>query len=294
MYFVGCLLSHLVNLFFTYRWLLLECKREFPFNDALRVLEVMWATLPIDNEAPVLSELVLLTSPSDNMIADILYATPDPTLRSRANSCPQLTIAVESTDRKYHFRSPSLPCANDDRFTLSVKTLSSQNDVRTKVEHEEHRSHTVNTKNRHSNSNESQSNDQNLGNSLSLGEISDVDPSTLSACSTANNMTSSHNISQFLLTTDWLQRLPTGDTMWLTEENAFLLFLCISLLLTHRNYLLKQKNLDEQEISMHFDRYRRRHNGERILHCARTLYDQYTEWIRKKRLIDEVNQFSGS
>ena len=33
------------DLFFCYRWLLLELKREFPFNDALRMLEVMWSSL---------------------------------------------------------------------------------------------------------------------------------------------------------------------------------------------------------------------------------------------------------
>lgn len=34
------------DLFFCYRWLLLEMKREFPFDDALYMLEVMWSTLP--------------------------------------------------------------------------------------------------------------------------------------------------------------------------------------------------------------------------------------------------------
>ena len=36
------------DLFFCYRWLLLEMKREFPFDDALYMLEVMWSTLPPD------------------------------------------------------------------------------------------------------------------------------------------------------------------------------------------------------------------------------------------------------
>ena len=34
------------DLFFCYRWLLLEMKREFPFDDALYMLEVMWSTIP--------------------------------------------------------------------------------------------------------------------------------------------------------------------------------------------------------------------------------------------------------
>ncbi|CAF1117655.1 unnamed protein product [Rotaria sp. Silwood1] len=36
------------NLMFTYRWLLLDCKREFPFKDIFRVFETLWASLPID------------------------------------------------------------------------------------------------------------------------------------------------------------------------------------------------------------------------------------------------------
>ncbi|CAF5223124.1 unnamed protein product, partial [Rotaria magnacalcarata] len=54
-----------VSLFFTYRWLLLECKREFPFNESLRTLEVMWATLPIASEPPPLTDIPLLPLLSD-------------------------------------------------------------------------------------------------------------------------------------------------------------------------------------------------------------------------------------
>ncbi len=34
------------DMLFTYRWLLLELKREFPLDDALLMLEVMWSSLP--------------------------------------------------------------------------------------------------------------------------------------------------------------------------------------------------------------------------------------------------------
>lgn len=45
------------DLLFCYRWLLLEMKREFAFDDALRMLEVLWASLP--QKSP-LTELSLL------------------------------------------------------------------------------------------------------------------------------------------------------------------------------------------------------------------------------------------
>ncbi|GCC44587.1 hypothetical protein chiPu_0028391, partial [Chiloscyllium punctatum] len=39
------------DLLFCYRWLLLELKREFSFDDALRLLEVSWSSLPPDPPA---------------------------------------------------------------------------------------------------------------------------------------------------------------------------------------------------------------------------------------------------
>jgi hypothetical protein len=35
-----------IDLLFCYRWLLLEMKREFVFDEALRMLEVTWSSLP--------------------------------------------------------------------------------------------------------------------------------------------------------------------------------------------------------------------------------------------------------
>ena len=47
------------QLLFVYRWLLLECKREFPFVDSLRVFEIMWSSLPI-NHKPVGSSFQMI------------------------------------------------------------------------------------------------------------------------------------------------------------------------------------------------------------------------------------------
>ncbi|XP_072102677.1 TBC1 domain family member 25 isoform X1 [Mobula birostris] len=47
------------DLFFCYRWLLLELKREFAFDDALRLAEVAWSSLPPDppvGEVPLTGE----------------------------------------------------------------------------------------------------------------------------------------------------------------------------------------------------------------------------------------------
>lgn len=48
------------DLLFCYRWLLLEMKREFAFSDSLRMLEVLWSSLPAD---PPEKELILVSRP---------------------------------------------------------------------------------------------------------------------------------------------------------------------------------------------------------------------------------------
>jgi hypothetical protein len=99
-----------VNLYFTYRWLLLECKREFPFNDSLRILEVMWATLPIDNEPPELNEANLLPLTSGNNLDDIDYSIPRASVRRRALSCPPLSLNDELYSHKSRQHSSSITC----------------------------------------------------------------------------------------------------------------------------------------------------------------------------------------
>lgn len=58
-YLVSCGAS---DLLFCYRWLLLDLKREFAFEDALRMLEIMWSSLPPD---PPQVELELKGAPLD-------------------------------------------------------------------------------------------------------------------------------------------------------------------------------------------------------------------------------------
>ena len=274
----------LVNLYFTYRWLLLECKREFPFNDALRVLEVMWATLPIDSEPPQLSEISLITSPSDTMLADNSSSTPCQLSQRRAVSCPQITMLDQSTSEMYKRRSSSLTYCNTERFQSFVRNQqrSSQSECQ-------------NADTNDSKCERRESREKSMEKSISLNEFSEFDFDHIPNCANNNNSTTTPTTSPGFSTNNWLQRLSPDDMIWLEEEkNVFLHFICVSILLAHRNFLLKQENLDEQEISVHFDRYRRRHNAEKILACARLFFGQYLQWIRKKRTCDDLNRYSGN
>lgn len=56
--------------------------------------------------------------------------------------------------------------------------------------------------------------------------------------------------------------------------NPFLMFLCITLLIQHRDHILS-KGMDYNEMAMHFDKMVRRHNVIRVLNQARQMYARY-------------------
>ncbi|XP_026187923.1 TBC1 domain family member 25 isoform X2 [Mastacembelus armatus] len=60
------------------------------------------------------------------------------------------------------------------------------------------------------------------------------------------------------------------------KGNPFMLFLCLSILLEHRDHIIKN-SLDYNELAMHFDRLVRRHNLSRVLQRAKTLFADYLQ-----------------
>ncbi|KAF5287114.1 hypothetical protein FQR65_LT12337 [Abscondita terminalis] len=56
--------------------------------------------------------------------------------------------------------------------------------------------------------------------------------------------------------------------------NPFLMFLCITVLLQHRNQIIT-KGLDYNEMAMHFDKMVRKHNVNKVLNQARQMYAGY-------------------
>ncbi|XP_014256585.1 TBC1 domain family member 25 isoform X2 [Cimex lectularius] len=86
------------DLLFCYRWLLLEMKREFAFDDALRMLEVMWSSLPPANPE---EELQLYEQ-------EFMKSPPVPSPRPKENAYTKICalrrgvnhISLEETPRK--------------------------------------------------------------------------------------------------------------------------------------------------------------------------------------------------
>ncbi|KAJ3586540.1 hypothetical protein NHX12_012937 [Muraenolepis orangiensis] len=60
------------------------------------------------------------------------------------------------------------------------------------------------------------------------------------------------------------------------KGNPFMLFLCLSILLEHRDHIVKN-SLDYNELAMHFDRLVRRHNLSRVLQRAKALFADYLQ-----------------
>lgn len=63
--------------------------------------------------------------------------------------------------------------------------------------------------------------------------------------------------------------------------NPFLMFLCLTILLQHRDFIM-QNNLDYNEMAMHFDKMVRKHNVNKVLIQARRLYQDYLRHHNEK------------
>uniref|UniRef100_A0A1B6HMT1 Rab-GAP TBC domain-containing protein n=1 Tax=Homalodisca liturata TaxID=320908 RepID=A0A1B6HMT1_9HEMI len=86
--FYSYLKSHQADdLLFCYRWLLLEMKREFAFDDALRMLEVMWSSLP---PSPPEREIMLYEQ-------EFCGTPPPPSPRPRENAYTKICALRRQT-----------------------------------------------------------------------------------------------------------------------------------------------------------------------------------------------------
>ncbi|OWR50633.1 hypothetical protein KGM_211124 [Danaus plexippus plexippus] len=56
--------------------------------------------------------------------------------------------------------------------------------------------------------------------------------------------------------------------------NPFLMYLCLTVLLQHRDYIMRNR-MDYNELAMHFDKMVRKHNVNRVLNQARQMYAMY-------------------
>ncbi|XP_069101136.1 uncharacterized protein [Argopecten irradians] len=84
-------------------------------------------------------------------------------------------------------------------------------------------------------------------------------------------------------------RLPPPDVFG--NGNPFLMFVCLTLLMQHREAIL-QKQLEYDEIAMMFDKMVRKHNVHKVLHQARVLYTDYLQTQKKMEESTDDHTFS--
>ncbi|XP_003462631.2 TBC1 domain family member 25 isoform X1 [Cavia porcellus] len=272
------------DLFFCYRWLLLELKREFAFDDALRMLEVTWSSLPPD---PPEHEVELVGPPSQ--VADTGFSghrgrpvRQRHMLRPAGNrSSSAFEDAVDhlarsgqgpggggrllrqaSLDGLQQFRDTMGPLRNPraqlpypaalmSSKSLSEPLLNSRDPLFSSSSHPDSAS-------------------------------SSSPPSTPEGSPSGDMAVGSPLMQELGSPRDPGKPLPHSAPVGLPPPqefgrgNPFMLFLCLAILLEHRDHIMRN-GLDYNELAMHFDRLVRKHHLGRVLRRAKALFADYLQ-----------------
>ncbi|XP_057380811.1 TBC1 domain family member 25-like [Daphnia carinata] len=330
-----------IDLLFCYRWLLLEMKREFAFDEALRMLEVTWSSLPkssrqtelaLFERIPDLAPTASVPIPLPARIKESPY-TKVCSLR-RQSSSPASSFSFNSSEGPVGLHSalknsrdsqsicsPSwdrgnielddvfIP-ANDKDNSTQLESLVVPHDLKPKDYTESHRDLAQSNGRGQFVVNEATNGQQcplmasgdsvssalsslmkvkepeekrvdisNEGLSCPLEDSVLQDFEVVGSCEEAieaaaatTMITPSNTIHPNYVRTGVRPSLPSPDVLGC--GNPFLIFLCLTVLLQHRDSIIN-RGLDSNEMAMHFDRLVRKHDVERVLSQARTLYYRY-------------------
>ncbi|KAJ8370144.1 hypothetical protein SKAU_G00101720 [Synaphobranchus kaupii] len=250
------------GLLFCYRWLLLELKREFAFEHALRMLEPGFGEFKYysahkedsSDPTPPLAGVQASEESWDDAGERVPLITPPLAEASRRNLPNSHTGAPLS--------SPSLPnmqAAPAFKHTPSASVTNRRPPSLNKLS----------------------------GRHASPPSASNGTAPTTPATSTGSGLSVSRAPSPLEAVLCTLPTLPSPQE--LGQGNPFMLFLCVSLLLEQRAHVM-QSGLDHNELAMHFDRLVRRHSLAQVLHRARALFADYLQSeVWDSELSDEVS-----
>ena len=264
------------DMFFTYRWLLLEMKREFPLDDAMYALEVMWSSLPI---ATPEDDLLLFdpayheaTIPSS---APASHAEAYVNLRSfqRRISCTHSHVSITDADavRRMSVNGAQIDSVQREDDVLNAVDESADG-VPPLTERQVNRTESleVGRLRRHTSSSESEKEEQ-----TSL--LTNDDDTSIGFVKVTHEETTEH------------QFPPLPPPSELGCGNPFLMFLCLSTLILQREHVMSHCH-DYNDIAMYYDKMVRRHRVEAVVHYARQLYATYLreQQQRQKNDSDEA------
>ncbi|XP_078064927.1 TBC1 domain family member 25, partial [Mustelus asterias] len=254
------------DLFFCYRWLLLELKREFAFEDALRLLEVAWSSLPPD---PPETEVELTGPP--------LPPAEGRTSRHRSMVRPPRELADEGEARWRGAEGqeggppPRLPAKQ-----CSFGDFQSGPEGGGIVREEEEKG----------GEGEEEEEEpllqppclQSLGVKKSASAPA-LNPSAGGCCPPVDGEDgpgTGEAPSPVPSAKRGMATAPLPPPQEFGRGNPFVLFLCLAVLLEHRDHIVRSQ-MDYNELAMHFDRLVRRQNLNRVLHRAKALFADYLQ-----------------
>ncbi|XP_022098594.1 TBC1 domain family member 25-like [Acanthaster planci] len=299
------------DLYFCYRWLLLELKREFAFTEALRMKEIMWSSLPPD---PPGEQGVELASASD--ASPSAFAAERLRFRfSRGRSVSKESIAsigkpdsphsnrksAEKTDITEKVdecdESKTVDVSTTDNSKHTVQDSSTNNSTRTSSKRSEtpiKRSYSSTVDTTGNNTNGKENSTQNVNpRSMSISERQSP-PSNLNIQQkTLAKSQSSPILSQKGVKGQQRKSSPKSPSKLPSSPvrnpyrglpppqdfgggNPFVMFLCLAMLIDQRNVVMAHK-LDYNDMAMLFDSMVRKHSLGKILNHARLMYSEYLQ-----------------
>ncbi|XP_068964290.1 TBC1 domain family member 25 isoform X1 [Petaurus breviceps papuanus] len=265
------------DLFFCYRWLLLELKREFAFEDALRMLEVTWSSLPPD--------------PPEKEVELVGFPAPAQDGERPVRQRHMLRPTYYELDPREEKKEESLGMEESEEAGFRKRPPTSQASVGA---HEPYGAQAG----------------EDMQWSVPPQLLGDVAASVLVPLALPLHMTkslSAPSLRPLVAPSSPLSTEPeqaeeeSGSTGTPPDKgnsssllppagaagslpppqefgrgNPFMLFLCLALLLEHRDHIMK-RSMDYNELAMHFDRLVRRHHLGKVLHRAKTLFADYLQ-----------------
>jgi len=270
------------DMFFTYRWLLLEMKREFPLDDAMYALEVMWSSLPIappDNDLPLFDpayhEAPVPSSAAANHAE--AYVNLRSYQRRISSSHSHVTICDSSEVHRTSVNGAQLgsSCQEDD---ISNAVDESADDVPAVRRGQMKRSEglEVGRLRSHTSSNEAEDDEQ-------TGLLTSSDGASIEFVKVTHDEA----------TEDRLPPLPPPSELGC--GNPFLMFLCLSTLILQRDHVMSSCH-DYNDIAMYYDKMVRQHRVESVVHYAQQLYATYLreQQQQQKNDLDEAESNSAA
>ncbi|XP_044538911.1 TBC1 domain family member 25 [Gracilinanus agilis] len=301
------------DLFFCYRWLLLELKREFAFEDALRMLEVTWSSLPPD---PPEKEVELVGFPAPardgeqpvrqrHMLRPTYYGLDeagDKALHPRGDKKEESLAAEESREPASRekplarqasvedhrpYQAPALQAGEEVQWGIPSQLLgqlameegATRAGVLVPLALPLHMTKSFSAPSLRPSippSSPSAAQSPSSPEPVQAGEESSDKGGSL------GKSLSSPCSATLLPLPPIPPPPPAGAVVSLPPPqefgrgNPFMLFLCLAILLEHRDHIMK-RSMDYNELAMHFDRLVRRHHLGKVLHRAKTLFADYLQ-----------------